>query len=327
MGTCCAKDFKDNTMIQFAKPDIKLTQEDMKKIQASIESGWFCNSVYVQTLEAHFRERFKVKHAIACSNCTSGLIIAFKALGIKNKVVATPAFTWPSTVHAIECNDNTPAFRDINKDTWNMEFDPSYFAEAVISVDVFGNESYIKTKLPIIYDAAHGYGLRNLGHRGDIEVVSLSFTKPVTAMQGGMILTNRDDLYEELRELVNLSAKMCEINAYIGLNQIETYQHKLQGRKIAINMYKELIAIPFEAQKVDSDFNYSTFSILLESNEIRNRIADNFRKNNIEVKIYYEPLIKGLRNTDDVYDRIISLPIYEEVMPEISRICKLINKV
>ncbi|MHA1233172.1 MAG: DegT/DnrJ/EryC1/StrS family aminotransferase [Candidatus Helarchaeota archaeon] len=103
---------KEKYRIQFSKPDVKLTQDDMKKIQTSIESGWFCNGKYVQELEKHFRDKFKVKYAIACSNCTSGLIIAFKVLDIKNKDVAIPVFTWPSTLFAIECNENYPIFRD-----------------------------------------------------------------------------------------------------------------------------------------------------------------------------------------------------------------------
>jgi len=316
---------KEKYRIQFSKPDVKLTQDDMKKIQTSIESGWFCNGKYVQELEKHFRDKFKVKYAIACSNCTSGLIIAFKVLDIKNKDVAIPVFTWPSTLFAIECNENYPIFRDVNKDTWNMYYDDSYYADAVISVDVFGNESYIETKKPIIYDAAHSYGLENLGHRGDIEVVSLSFTKPVTSMQGGMILFNRDDLYNETRELVNLSAKMCEVNAYIGLNQAKTYDHKLRIKKIAMNMYKTLIKVPYTTQKVSRNSNYSTFCVLFDSKKERDKIAESIKKNNIEAKIYYEPLVRSFPNADDIYSRILALPTYKEVIPKIPKICKIIN--
>ena len=318
---------KKKYKIQFVKQDIKMSEQEMLDIKDILESGWFVSGKYVDKLENHFKEKFEVKYAIACANCTSGLIIAFKALDLKGKSVTIPAFTWPSTLYALECNDNFPIYRDINKDTWNMYYNDSYYADAIISVDVFGNDSYIETKKPIIYDAAHSYGLENLGHRGDIEVVSMSVTKPVTSMQGGMILFNRDDLYDEIKELVALSAKMCEINAYIGLNQVKTYNHKLHIRRIAINMYKTLISIPYVTQKIERNSNYSTFSVLFESKKVRDKIAKRLRENGIEAKIYYEPLVNNFPNTDDVFSRIIALPTYEEVISEISRICSLINEV
>jgi dTDP-4-amino-4,6-dideoxygalactose transaminase len=316
--------------VQFVKPNIKLSMLDLLDIQESIESGWFCNSNYVSKLERHFRNTFNVKFAIACSNATSGLIIAFKALNIKNKRVAIPAFTWPSTLYALECNGNIPVWCDINKETWNIDFETvlkrndAFPIDAVIPVDVFGSNSDLEINQPVIYDAAHGYGLPNLGNRGDIEVVSLSFTKPITAMQGGMILTNSRSAYLEAKELVALSAKMCEINAYIALKEIKNYKSRIVDKLDCIDLYKKLIYIPYETQKTN---NYSTtFSILLESKDKRDRIAKRFKEDNIEVKIYYEPLIRGLLNTEEVYSRIISLPTYKDIIEEIPRICKHINE-
>lgn len=336
--------------IQFNKPEINLTTSDMKKLQQSINSGWFCNGEYVQELERHFIERFNVKHAIACASCTSGLIVAVKALGIKNGIVMMPAFTWPSTKYAINCNDNIPLWCDIDLKSWDMDpklcdngdlasqHDKSYgftkWWDCQISVDIFGNESYIPFirnghKIPTIYDAAHGYGLDNLGHRGDIEVVSLSFTKPITSMQGGMILTNRDDLVMEIDELVRLSAKLTEVNAYIALKSIENYDENIKTKVGIRQLYHDTLyklGVEYKSQYVSSNSNYSTFSITFNTKKKRDAVAKAFRKNDIEVKIYYEPLFKGLPNTDKIYNRIISLPTYKEMEDEVPRICKIINE-
>lgn len=317
------------SFIPFAQPSIELDQSDLENIKKSINSGWFHNGKYIQELEKHFREKFNVKYAIACANATSGLIIAFKALNIESKVVAIPSFTWPSTEYAIRCSNNIPLWCDINLDTWNVNLDSikDIKVDAIMPVDVFGNNSYIEdNSLPVIYDAAHGYGIENLGNRGNIEVISLSFTKMITGMQGSLILFNNDNLYEKIRELVNLSAKLCEVNAFIALKSIKNYKYKLKISRKIIKEYKDLIEIPYKIQKVNDGWNCSVFSILLKTTEKRDKLVSLFKKNEIEIKQYYKPLIKGLPNTDNIYSRIISLPVYETIVPKISKICNLINK-
>jgi len=314
--------------VQFAKPSVKLSKQDLEVIKKILESGWFCEGKYVKRLERYFRETYKVKYAIACANCTSGLIIALKAVGIKNMKVAVQSFTWPSILYALQCNSNTPVWCDIDKNSWNIEPKNITHCNAVIITDTFGNEAHIDTNLPVIVDAAHGFGLPNLGKRGLIEVVSFSFTKPVTGGQGGIILTNDNNIYEEAKELVRLSAKMLEISAYIILKEINNYENKLDKKLELIYMYREFLThkVFYQEQKIDNKSNHSVYSILLESKEKRDRIVRSFRKNQIEVKTYYEPLVKGLENTDYIYNRIISLPTYSEMQSEIYRICNLINK-
>jgi len=314
--------------IQFSKPEINLTEVDIRNIKKSLNSGWFCNGEYVQELEKHFRDEFNVKYAVSCANCTSGLIVAFKALNIKNNIVAMPAFTWPSTEYAANCNGNTILWCDINLDTWDVEtLRKNRKWDCQVSVDIFGNESYLPKEYAeyTIYDAAHGYGLENLGNRGDIEVVSMSFTKPVTSSQGGMILFNDDNLYENVRELVNLSCKLTEVNAYVGLSSIKSYKERKKVRAEIRQAYREYLEVTYKEQVVKRCSNYSTFSILLNSKEKRDAVARAFKENNIEVKTYYEPLFRELKNTEIVYSRIISLPVYEEMASEVKRICKLIN--
>jgi len=309
---------------RFHKPKIILKKGDWARIKKITESGWVANGKYVGELENEFKKLFKNKYAIACSSCTQGLIIALKAAGFKNKKIALPSFTWPSTLYAIECSGNIPVFCDIHKETWLPIFNKK--CDVLMGVDIFGNQLEIKTNKPLIIDAAHSFGLKKLGQRGLIEVVSLSFTKIVTAMQGGMILTNSKQIYEKAVKLRDLSAKMCEINALIGLNSLKNYSQRLSEIEKAIQLYRNNIKIPFREQKIVSDSNHSVYAIVLESKQVRDKIANLFTKNNIEVKIYYEPLVKGLPNTDWLFSRIIALPTYKEIIPQIPKICHLINK-
>jgi dTDP-4-amino-4,6-dideoxygalactose transaminase len=315
--------------ISFSKPMICLDEEDYRDIKKVIDSGWVSIGQHMERLETRFRERFDVKHAIACSCCTQGLTIALKAAGWRNKRIAVPAFTWPSTIYAIESNiGNTPVFCDIDRRTWLIDLDnieeDSY--DAVIAVDTFGNQANVRTNKPLIYDAAHGFDLDNLGHRGIAEVVSFSFTKVVSAIEGGMILTNDDEIAETAYELRRLSARMSEINAIIALKSLEKYDDNQQRKLNIIQKYKNSFDFDFTLQQIPSCTNYSVFSILLDTTIDRDIIAQAFRENNIEVKIYYEPLVKGLPRTDWVYSHIISLPIYPEIAAKQEFILDLINK-
>lgn len=313
--------------IPFCKPNLKISESELTEVRKIIESGWFCLGEYTNRLEEYFKLEYDVKYAVACSSATQGLTAALLATGMKNRGIALPSFTWPSTLYAIECSGNHPVFCDIRKDTWSIDLNPrNKYIEAVVPVDIFGSACYIETNLPVIYDAAHGFGLQNLGDRGLIEVVSFSFTKPVTAGQGGIILTNDPNIHEDAREIVKLSAKITEVNALLFFNSLSTYHSRLEDRIRMIRKYKGLIKVPFITQHIQRQSNWSTFSILFDSTEKRDAVADLFWSYEIEVKKYYEPLVSGFPVTDDIYSRIIALPIYKEIEECIPLICALINE-
>jgi len=315
-------------MIPYCKPEILLSGEDESVIVEIIESGMFCLGEYSKEISEYFKDVCRVQYAIPCCNATNGLIIALRSTGITNKYVAMPSFTWGSTLYASDLNNNSAVFIDIKQDKWTIdETKIPPMAQAVIAVDTFGVDSFIETKLPIIYDAAHAYCIDNLGNRGLAEVVSFSFTKRATAMQGGVILTNNRKIAEEAEELVKLSAKITEVNAYILFKSLETYYTRLADSVFAIQEYKKYIKVPFTTQKVPKDWNHSVFGILLDSTEKRNRCSNRLLSAGYEIKSYYKPLYrdKYLTVTNDVYDRILCLPVTKHIFPYIKKIAEIIN--
>ncbi len=298
--------------MRFSYPAIDFDAKTILHFAEIFESGWVSNSEHVRELEAHYCKMCDVKYALACCNATQGLTIAISAAGWKNKKVAVPAFTWPSTIYAIIHNSCDPVYCDIDPQTWAMDINSlkkSY--DAIVPVDIFGNQVNISSrKFPVIYDAAHAYGLPLLGKRGLAEVVSMSHTKYPTASEGGIILTNDDKIAERASEERRLAARMSEANAIIGLNSIRKYDYFKAQRKAIIQRYLDGIKIPFTTQKVITATNNSVFAILIEPG-LRDKIADHLRnKLDLEVKIYYEPIVSGLRNTDYVYKRILALPTH-----------------
>jgi dTDP-4-amino-4,6-dideoxygalactose transaminase len=317
--------------IRFGRPNINLCDSQIKEIGKILNSGWVSIGFWVESLEERFRKKFHMKHAIACSSATTGLIIAVKAAGWKGRRIAVPAFTWPSTVYALNCNNNAPVAIDIDPNTWLMSgFNAGLNVEGVLPVDVFGNEADDFIDFPRkrkIYDAAHGYGLPNLGKRGIAEVVSLSFTKIVTGTEGGIILTDDDNLAEVATELRRLSGRMNEVNAYIATRSMDEYDiGGLDKTQDIILKYVDGITVPFKRQVINTATNYSVFSILFEETATRNAIMAGLARNGVETKIYYDPVYAGYRNTEYVYNHILSLPTHCGVSEHQDEIIDIINR-
>jgi dTDP-4-amino-4,6-dideoxygalactose transaminase len=295
--------------MRFHKPHFFLKKKDYKEIENIFDSGWVSMGKYVKKLEEHFKKMCSVKYAIGCSSCTQGLIIAIKSAGWEHKNVAVPAFTWPSSAYALSLNNNHPVYCDINNKTWLLG-DIDEDCDAILSVDVFGNDSMMKSELPVIYDAAHAYGLKNLGNRGIAEVVSFSHTKLITACEGGMILTNDDELASNATELRQLSSRMMEINAFIALKSIENYYEIIGMKREMIKKYMNGFNFTYSTQQIPIQTNNSVYTILFNSPRDKNRVNRALLTAGIETKAYYEPIVNGLPVTDDIYSRILALPVY-----------------
>lgn len=315
--------------VPFGSPNIN-TDAIKTEVIDILSSGWVSIGKYVEELEGYFKESTGVKHAIGTNCATTGLIIAIKAAGWHKERVHLPSFTWPSTLYAVKCSKLQPVFHDIDPDTWLMNCvvgdHEHYINDCVIPVDVFGNGAQVPEgfeKDRIIIDAAHGFGLKNLGHRGIAEVVSLSFTKVVTGMEGGMVLTNDDELAETATELRRLSSRMGEINALVAIDSIRGYAPSVA--QFAINHYKKNITVPYKCQEVVTDTNNSVFSMRFENTVIRDAIRIALEKEGIETKVYYDPLQRGLPETEKLYNTILSLPCNGDAYAVQENIIEIIN--
>ena len=318
--------------IQFGSPNIRLSAEDYQEIKEIVDSGWVCIGDKVRTLEDEFRARYNVASAIACSSATTALTIAIKAAGWKNRQVAIPAFTWPSTLYALECTEgNKPVFCDIDRHSWLMQEEIPSTTDAAIVVDTFGNEAssdYSISGDNIIYDAAHGFDLPSLGHRGIAEVVSFSFTKLVTATEGGMILTNDSELAATAYELRRLSGRMEEINALIALRSIEYYDtHYKETLERIIAEYKEGFTFPYALQHVPKYTNHSVFAVMFESQLVRDAVMVELARSNIEARVYYDPLVEldRLHNTNYVHSHAIALPTHANMQSAVHAVLRTVN--
>ena len=195
-------------------PDPAELQADMKTI---FSSGRVTVGEQVAGLEGDVCERTGVAHTIAVSSGTSGLMLLLRALKLpEGSEVITPSFTFAATSHALLWNGLVPVFCDSDPQMFTMDVKA---AEALISektsaiypVCVFGvppdldacQQLAQKYGLALLFDSAQGLGStykgKAVGNFGIGEAFSLSPTKVVTAMEGGLITTNQDDLATQLR--------------------------------------------------------------------------------------------------------------------------------
>ncbi len=220
----------DSRNIPISKPCTG--EEEWQAVREPIMSGWLTQGPKVAALQDAFAARHQVKHALACSNCTTGLHLAMTALGIApGDEVILPAFTWVATAHAIMYCRATPVFVDVSRETFNI--DPAQLAakvtertKAIIAVHLFGlcaDMDAITAAAPevaILEDAAcaagSGYKGAPAGSLGAVAAFSFHPRKSITTGEGGMVTTHDDALADRVDQLRNHGASVSEEQRHAG---------------------------------------------------------------------------------------------------------------
>jgi dTDP-4-amino-4,6-dideoxygalactose transaminase len=226
---------------------------------------------YVREFESRVADLVGVRHCIATGNGTLALEIAIRALGLTGEVIL-PSFTFVATAHALQWQEITPVFCDIDPATCNI--DPARVTElitprttGIIGVHLWGRpcntqalvEIARERGLRLMYDASHAFGCshrgRMIGSFGDAEVFSFHATKFINTFEGGAILTRSDDLAEKARLMRNFgfvhydkvthvgtNGKMNEMSGAMGLTSLEDMAHFVGVNRANYHAYREGLA-------------------------------------------------------------------------------------
>jgi len=208
-------------------------EEEWQACREPLMSGWLTQGPKVAAFEKAFAEHHRVKHALATSNCTTGLHLILAAMGIgPGDEVIVPAFTWVATANVVLYCGATPVFADVDRATNNI--DPVDLARrvtsktrAVIVVHLFGlcaDMDAIRAVLPshvkIIEDAACAAGAsykgKMAGGLGDAAAFSFHPRKSITTGEGGMVTANDDGIAETVNMLRNHGASVSEEQRHKG---------------------------------------------------------------------------------------------------------------
>lgn len=312
--------------IPVTRPTLEAFSAYVPLFRKTMTSGMLTTHVHVREFEKKTARYLGVKHCVAVSSCTSGLMLALKGLGLRGEVII-PSFTFSASGHALIWNGLTPVFADINPRTYTI--DPKSVQKlitpktsAILATHVFGAVCDVKKlealakkyTLKLIFDAAHAfgstYGKRHAGSFGDAEVFSCSPIKLLTAGEGGIVATNNDELAQFVRLgrnygddgtnntlFVGLSARMSELHAAIGLRSFAKLPTNLGNRRAkAAYMISKLTEIEpglrFQVIPRGSTTTYYILSVYIDSDTLgytRDQLFDFFAEHHIATRKYFYP--------------------------------------
>lgn len=243
-----------------------------KYVLDAFQSTWVSSlGKYIDRFENEFASFLGVRHAVSVSNGTCALLLALKALDVgPGDEVVVPSFTFAATVNAVLYTGATPVLVDCSSGHWNM--DPAEFekaitpaTKAVIPVHLYGHPCDMKSILRIareheifvIEDAAEAHGAEcegeKVGAMGHIGCFSFYGNKVITTGEGGICVTNDGVLDTRMRKLrdhgmskerrywheeVGFNFRLTNLNAAIGVAQLEQIGGKLARRSELANLYE-----------------------------------------------------------------------------------------
>lgn len=315
-------------LIQTAGPSI--TQKEIDYVMDAVKNGWYENwSGYLKKFEQAFAEYVGTKYAISTSSCTGALHIALAALNIKKgDEVIVPETTWVATAAVATYVGAKPVFVDVDKDTWTM--DPTCLeraitkkTKAIIPVHLYGHPANMGpiTELAkdhglyVLEDAAPSTGAQYMGKRtgslGDLAAFSFQGAKLMVTGEGGMLVTSDDKIYERASFIANqgrdahipfrineigLKYKMSNIQAALGLAQLERIDELIQKKKDIYSWYKSKLGgregIQISAEKEWARSIHWMTSIVLDNNAGvgREELTKKLLERNIDTRNIFPPI-------------------------------------
>ncbi|MCS7029440.1 MAG: UDP-4-amino-4,6-dideoxy-N-acetyl-beta-L-altrosamine transaminase [Bacteroidia bacterium] len=359
--------------IHYGKQEI--TAEDVAAVLETLQSDFLTQGPKIAEFEQKFADYIGAKYAIAVANGTAALHLSALALGVneKSNVIVSP-LTFVASANCIRYCGGNVFFADINPDTLTLDVDkvealilskPKGFFQGIIPVDFAGYpvdlERYKQLaqryNLWILEDSCHALGSYFLDSKGqkqtcgngnfaDAAIFSFHPVKHITCGEGGMITTNRKDIYEKLlllrthgitknpkllfenhggwyyeMQTLGYNYRLTDFQAALGISQLKRVDENLQKRKKIAQHYDKA----FENHKFIQKAPFhegNSYHLYVIQTEKRKELYNFLRTQNIFCQVHYIPVHwqpyyqalgwkKGdLPEVEKYYEKCLSLPIY-----------------
>jgi dTDP-4-amino-4,6-dideoxygalactose transaminase len=258
--------------LHVGRPSTGSRERFLERVNDIWDRRWFTNNgPYVREFEQKLSAYLGVKHCVPICNGTVAMELAIRALGLEGEVIV-PSFTFISAAHALQWQEITPVFCDIDPATHNLS--PERVEKlitprttGIIAVHTWGRPCEIEKlaaiaqrhNLRLLFDAAHAFGCTHrgqaIGNFGDAEVFSFHATKFFNTFEGGAIATNNDELAAKIRLMKNFgfqgfdnviyigtNGKMTEISAAMGLTGLESLDEIIAVNRRNYDAYRRGLA-------------------------------------------------------------------------------------
>lgn len=327
-----------NPFLPFSLPDI--TELEINEVNETLRSGWLTTGEKVKAFEEQFAKRVGSGHAVAVNSCTASLHLALEAIGVDaSHEVIVPTMTFSATAEAV-CHlgahpvlvDVRPGDHTIDPEGIRRAITPR--TKAIIPVHFGGQACEMEAicdlarehKLQVIEDAAHAfpssYRGQRIGSIGDITCFSFYATKPLTTGEGGMAVTNSEQLAQRMRmmslhgisknprqrsaeealwdyRVMDLGFKynMTDIAAAMGIVQLNRTDEMLEKRRWIAHAYIRDLGPLDSLELMDvqnfQENSWHLFVIKLRQGALligRDQFIHELRSRGIGASVHYMPL-------------------------------------
>jgi perosamine synthetase len=364
-------------MIPVAEPS--LGEEELKNVTEAVKSGWISSKgEFIEEFERNFSSYCDRKSGVATSNGTVALHLALKALGIsKGDEVLVPDLTFVAVANTVTYCNAKPVFVDSHPNYWCI--DPKKIEEkitprtkAIIPVHLYGHPCDMDAimdvaedhNLYIVEDTAEAHGAENKGKKvgsfGDISCFSFYGNKIITTGEGGMCLTNNEDLAEKMRifrdhgmnpnkrywyDVIGFNYRMTNLQAAVGVAQLKKLDEFIEKKRQITRWYSEELKDLEEKELIKlhpempwAKCVYWMYSMLIEDkfDMSRDDLIRKLEEKTIDTRPFFYPMhvMPPHKNNErfpvaeEISRKGINLPsavcLKEE---EIKFICEMINEI
>lgn len=323
-----------------------IDDEDVKAVSDVVASGKISQSEKVREFEAKLASFVGTKYGAATSSGTSAIHLALTGLGVKaGDEIIIPSYVCAGPYMAILHAGAVPKIADLGVSEFNtnaamIKRRVTFKTKAVIVPHMFGTpaeiEEIVDLGIPVIEDCAQSLGAqcrtRRVGSFGRLCICSFFATKMITTGEGGMVLTNDNEIYDKIVDIreydkkplnaVRFNYKMSDISAALGLSQLKKLLRFIERRREIAAIYDERFSrhnVILPRTHPSSTSVFYRYVIMVSKLKSTQRMA---RKSGVICeRPVWKPLHQllhstGFPNSDYIYDHALSVPLYPSLKEE-----------
>ena len=334
-------------------------EEELKNVIEAVKSGWISSKgKFIEVFEREFAKYCGVRYGVATANGTVALHLALKALGIvKGDEVIVPSLTFVATANAVTYCNAKPVFVDSHPEYWcidpeKIEKKITKDTKAIIVVHLYGHPCDMDwimdlaedRGLYVIEDSAEAHGAEYKGKKtgsfGDIACFSFYGNKIITTGEGGMCITNNEELAEKMRvlrdhgmsrerkywhEVVGFNYRMTNLQAAVGVAQLKKLDEFIKKKRQIAKWYSEELKeleekglVRLHPEMKWAKCVYWMYSMLIEDKAkvSRNELMKKLKNMGIETRPFFVPMHllpmynsgERLPIAEDLAERGLNLP-------------------
>jgi dTDP-4-amino-4,6-dideoxygalactose transaminase len=358
--------------VPLIRPDLPALEDIAGRLAEILDNGKITNFGKYATEFETSAATYVGAPAVAISSGTMGLLFTLCALDLKRgQKVILPSFTFMATAQAVLLAGGIPVFAEVDDDLTLSVGDLEKLLQihpetgAVIAVHMYGMPAHTADieaavseasrkagrRIPVVYDAAHAFGASiggcRVGGFGDAEVFSLSVTKVLVTVEGGLVTSRRPELIERIRHMRNygiqsnynayfagMNGKMSEFHAIVGLHNLRRIDELMAARQERARYYRRsveaasgfrLAAWPEKVVHTFKDF--TVYAPRGWGQRERDACIARLAEDGVETRAYFFPPVheqsyfkafadRPLPKTEAYARRVITLPFYSSITTE-----------